>query len=157
MTKQDYGTPDNFFNPLNRHFGFNYDLACTKKNNLCKFGLTPSEDSLSVDWHELEGYLFLNPPFANAAPWARKCHEESLKGAKIVMLTLASVGSKWFSDWVYRKARVRFLTGRLTFKGMAKNPKTGKVDPYNKDLMISIYDNINFGIDVWDWRKGWDT
>jgi len=153
QTKQDYGTPDNFFKPLDSHFGFNYDLACTSENKLCKFGLTMSDDSLRVEWHKLEGYLFLNPPFANIGPWAKKCYEESLLGAKIILLTPASVGSNWFRDWVFKKSKIRFLNGRLTFKGMKPNPKTGKVDPYPKDCQIAIYDNINFGIDIWDWRN----
>jgi len=156
-TKQDYGTPDNFYNHLHAHFGFNYDLACTSENKLCKFGLTRSDDSLRVEWHKLEGYLFLNPPFAKIEPWAQKCYEESLLGAKIVLLTPASVGSIWFQKFVYKKAWIRFLKGRLKFKGTKPNKKTGKIDPYPKDLMISIFDGIHFDIDIWDWRKGWDN
>jgi len=147
-TKQDYQTDPRLYSPLHQHFGFNYDLACNKENKLCKFGITPSEDSLSVDWHLLEGYLWLNPPFAKIEPWAKKCYEESLEGAKIVMLTPASVGSNWFHDWIYKKAWVRFLNGRLTY--------VGHKSPYPKDCQISIFDGINFGMDVWDWRKGWD-
>ncbi len=146
-TKQDYGTPDDFFGALNAHFGFKWDLACTNDNKLTVFGLTPSDDSLKCKWHELEGYLFLNPPFADIEPWARKCYEEMQVGAKIVLLTPASVGSNWFRDWVFNKAKVRFLNGRLTFKGQNQ--------PYPKDCMISIFDGIHTGFDIWDWRKGW--
>jgi len=148
QTEQDVGTDPRLFSALNSHFGFNYDLACTKENMLCKFGLTPSEDSLSVDWHKLDGFLWLNPPFGDCKTWAKKCHEESLKGAKIVLLTPASVGPTWFRDFIYKKAKVRFLNGRLTF--------VGHKQPYPRDLVISIYDNINFGMDIWNWRKGWE-
>jgi len=147
-TDQDAGTDPRLFKALNDHFGFNYDLACTHENQLCKFGLTTSDDALRVDWHLFNGYLWLNPPYANIEPWALKCYEESLLGAKIVLLTPASVGSNWFRDWVYQKAWVRFLNGRLTF--------VGHKSPYPKDCQIAIFDNINFKMDVWDWSYGWD-
>jgi len=146
-TEQDVQTDPRLFSALDRHFGFNYDLACTKENKLCKFGLTPSDNALRMDWHQLEGYLWLNPPYANIEPWARKCYEESLKGAKIVLLTPASVGSNWFRDFIYLKAWVRFLNGRLTF--------VGHKTPYPRDCMISIFDTIHFDMDVWNWSKGW--
>lgn len=148
-TQQVVGTDPKLFGILNFHFGFSIDLACTVDNQLCPRGITEAEDSLSQEWHKLgPGYMWLNPPFNDCRTWAAKCHEESKKGARIVMLTPASVGSNWFRDHVYHVARVRFLTGRLKFVGHDK--------PFPKDCMISIYDGINFGIDVWNWREGWN-
>lgn len=146
-TKQDYGTDPKFWEILNKRFNFVWDLACTEENCLIQSaGFTyPEYDALKEDWFEFGGWLYLNPPFKDIKPWAEKCYKESLKGAKIVLLTPASVGSVWFNDWVFQKAHIFFLKGRLTFKG--------ETAPYPKDCMISVYDNFHKGIDIFDWRK----
>jgi len=152
-TKQDYGTDPKFWNILNGKYDFKWDLACHEGNCLVTDGrfnsgyLHPYTDSLAEDWHLKEGWLYLNPPFKDIKPWARKCVNESLLGAKVVMLTPASVGSIWFHDWVMNKAHVMFLKGRLTF--------AGETAPYPKDCMISIFDNFHRGVNIWDWRKDW--
>jgi len=159
-TKQDYGTDKRFFKALNKRYDFKWDLACTKENCLVfdpygnPMGYThPEIDALQPEWHYLNGWLFLNPPFSNIRPWAQKCYEESKLGAKVVLLTPASVGSTWFYDFIFNKAHVFFLKGRLTFEGAKPNLKTGKVDPYPKDCMISVFDNFHTGFNIWEWGK----
>ena len=148
-TEQVVCTDPRLFKALHDHFGFTVDLACNKDNCLCDRGITEAEDSLSVDWYKLsDGFMWLNPPFNQCGIWAEKCAREMERGAKIIMLAPASVGSNWFRDNIYKKARVRFLTGRLTF--------VGHKSPYPKDCMIAIYDGINFGLDIWNWREGWE-
>ena len=44
------------------------------------------------------------------------------------------------------------LSPRLTFDGMAPNPKTGRVDGYPKDLMLSVFGMGLNGFDCWRWR-----
>jgi len=150
-TDQEVGTDPALFSALHNHFGFTVDLACTAANALCVRSITKEDDSLSVKWSKLGGPLWLNPPFNKIEPWAKKCYLESLDGAKIVMLTPASVGSRWYRKYCYKKSWTRFLSGkgyRLKFVGHKHN--------YPKDLMISIFDGLNFGIDIWPWREGWD-
>jgi len=150
-TKQDYGTDPKFWKILNDRFDFQWDLACTRENCLVR-SITgaavgywhPEYDAFKFDWHEKDGWLYLNPPYKDIKPWAKKCYEESLKGAKIVLLTPASVGSVWFAEWIHNRAHVLFLKGRLTF--------AGETAPYPKDCMISIFDNFHRGMDIWDWR-----
>lgn len=151
-TDQDVGTDPKFFEIANKQFNFGWDLACTKDNDLITKNderegwYYPNHNSLDLDWTMFDqyGWLWLNPPYKDIAPWAQKCAEESQKGAKIVMLTPASVGSQWFAKWAYPYAYIRMLTGRLTFKGHET--------PYPKDCMISIFDNFHKGIDLWNWR-----
>lgn len=149
-TIQEVGTDPLLFEVLNRRFNFTWDLACNEDNCLVKDGETvsgwsqPEFDSLIMPWYAHDGWQWLNPPFKDIKPWAMKCAEEARKGAKIVMLTPASVGSKWFADHVYPNAYVRILTGRVTFQGHST--------PYPKDVMISIFDNFHKGFDIWDWR-----
>jgi len=151
-TEQNVGTDPKLFQVLNDRFNFGWDLACTFENCI----VTPINDeqrgfyfpeynAFDVHWHARDGWLYLNPPYKDIEPWARKCYEESKLGAKIVMLTPASTGTRWFQKWIYRKAMVKFLIGRPTFKGHDK--------PYPKDMMISIFDNFNRGFGLWDWKK----
>jgi len=144
-TKQDTGTDPLFFKALNKHFGFKWDLACTRKNQLCPMGLTPSEDSLTVDWSQLENWMYLNPEFKDIKPWAEKGHMEAKRGAKLIMLTPLSMETNWYYDYIYKKHTVRVLKGRLIF--------AGNKTPYPKGCMITEFDNHYRGVDVWDWRN----
>lgn len=63
--------------------------------------------------------VFCNPPYGRELPkWVRKCHEES-KHAVVVMLIPARTDTSYFHDYIYGKAEVRFIRGRLRF-GNAK-------------------------------------
>lgn len=64
------------------------------------------------------GYrVFCNPPYGRAiAAWVRKCYEESRKpGTLVVMLIPARTDTSYFHDYIYHKAELRFVRGRLHF------------------------------------------
>ena len=150
MSKQDYGTPWDFLDAVESRFGkLAFDLAATDENTVVpddgvlKLHYTPQDDSLSQCWTQHKGLLWLNPPFARISPWVKKCDESHGAGRVILLLTPASVGSNWFSVYVYRKAYVLFLRPRLTFRGAD--------DPYKKDCMLSVY-GWGPGFDVWRWK-----
>jgi phage N-6-adenine-methyltransferase len=155
-SKHDYGTPRAFIDAVNSKWGpLVADLAAHAGNAKCETYLTESEDSLVIDWAARwpTGNLWLNPPFANIEPWARKCREESVRrDGLICMLTPASIGTDWFAEHVHSHARVLGVSPRLTFDGTAPNRKTGKIDGYPKDLMISLFGRATAGFDVWKWR-----
>lgn len=67
--------------------------------------------------------VFCNPPYGRSViDWVRKANEESQKpGTTIVMLLFARTDTKWFHDYVYGKAEVRFLKGRVKFGGTKNN------------------------------------
>lgn len=147
-SNQDYATPDDFMRAVESKFGnVNFDLAASASNSKAPADnfFSKQNDSLSKNWHLLNGLLWLNPPFDNIAPWAKKCWEESLLGANILFLTPASIGSNWFADYVHGRAMVRALNPRLCFDG--KNP-------YPKDCMLSTFSAYGAatGFDVWKWK-----
>lgn len=60
--------------------------------------------------------MFCNPPYSKAAEWARKCYTESLKPkTTVVLLVPARTDTKWFHKYIYHRAEIRFLKGRLKF------------------------------------------
>ena len=146
-SKQDYGTPWGLIRAVEYRFGvLMYDLAASDDNHKADMWATEEEDSLVLDWSALPaGLLWLNPPFADITPWAKKCAAEKNRGARILMLVPASVGSNWFAEHVHGQAMVYALAPRLTFEGCAQ--------PYPKDCMLCHYSPIvGPGFSVWRWK-----
>jgi len=153
-SNQNYQTPWELIRSVEKRFGkICIDLAATEADRRCPVFIPPEQNSLKGDWgNRVVGTAWLNPPFGDITPWARKCSEWLLgyrsAGSIIIMLTPASVGSNWWRDYVHNRARVAFLNGRIKF--------VGANDPYTKDCALSVY-GLNpgcEGYEVWDWRKG---
>jgi len=168
-SKQDYSTPKVFLDAVKKKFAvkqFAWDLAAVKTNAVNRpannyYGPDHHtiiyRNALALDWTKLRGDLWLNPPFANIAPWAEKCAASApyriglgSRERRIFLLVPAAVGSNWFARHVFNKARVLLLNGRIPFDGCAVNPKTGKVDGYIKDLILAVYGEKP-GVEVWRW------
>lgn len=66
--------------------------------------------------------MFCNPPYGREIKdWVRKCYEESKKpNTVVVMLIPARTDTAYFHEYIYKRAEVRFIRGRLKF-GDAKN------------------------------------
>jgi len=152
-TKSEYTTPRKFVEAVKTAIGINQfciDLAASKANtvNPNRF-FTKQDDALVQSW-PLDGWCWLNPPYAHIGPWAKKCYEEAQKGCKTALLVPAVVGSNWFRDWIHLKAPVVcFLNGRLAF--IPEKPSWG----YPKDCMLALFDGSTTGETayvVWDWR-----
>ena len=112
-----WATPQDFFDKLNDEFHFDLDPCATHDNAKCPIYFTKEDDGLSKDW---QGYrVFCNPPYGRAiAAWVRKCYEESRKpNTLVVMLIPARTDTSYFHDYIYHKAELRFIRGRLKFGG----------------------------------------
>lgn len=147
-SKQDYETPMEFIEALERRFGgISFDLAASKENAKAPDYYTAEQDSLKQDWHKLDalnnGWLFLNPPFANIEPWAEKCAAEMKLGACILFLVPASVDSVWYWKHVAPHACVLALKQRICFDG-----KNG----FPKGLILAVYAYGLKGFQPWDWK-----
>jgi phage N-6-adenine-methyltransferase len=144
-SKQDYETLDDFIDAVMKRFGpIDWGLAARVDNAKAMRHITPEKDSLKTDWCHFAGVLWLNPPFDNITPWAKKCADSIGVARRILLLTPASIGANWFRDHVHGKALVLALNGRLTFKGTDA--------PYPKDCILSVF-GLAPGFDVWSWRK----
>lgn len=142
-SKQDYSTPADFITAVSHRFGCPaFDLAASVDNKKAPGWFSKQDNSLIQEWHKIGGLLWLNPPFNNISPWAKKCDDESRLGARILLLTPASVGSNWFCNHVHRKALVLGLNGRICFDG-----KNG----FPKDCILSCY-GFGVGFDTWRWK-----
>lgn len=116
----EWETPQEFFNMLDAEFHFNLDPCATDENYKCAKYYTIADDGISKNWG---GYrVFCNPPYGRELPkWVKKAYEESRKPKTIVvMLIPARTDTRWFHDFIYHKAEIRFIKGRLKF-GDANN------------------------------------
>ena len=116
----EHETPQWFFDALNEEFGFTLDPCCLPDTAKCEKYFTPNEDGLRQSWQGES--VFVNPPYGREiGKWVRKSYQESRKpGTTVVMLIPARTDTAWLHEYIYRKAEIRFLRGRLRF-GKCKN------------------------------------
>ena len=128
----EWATPKRFFEELNAEFHFTLDPCCTHENAKCELHFTREDDGLSKNWGGQ--VVFCNPPYGKELPkWVKKSYEESMKGALVVMLIPARTDSRWFHEYIYGKAEIRFIKGRLKFNdGISAAPFPSMVVVYNK-------------------------
>lgn len=114
-----WATPQDFFDKLDEEFHFNLDPCALPNNAKCSKYFTPEQDGLKQDWAKHR--VFCNPPYGKAIKkWVEKCHTEAQKGTLIVLLIPARTDTAYFHDYIYNKAEIRFIRGRLRF-GNAQN------------------------------------
>lgn len=137
--KDDWETPIDFFEKLNSEFEFTLDPCCTHQSAKCKKYYTQKENGLLQTWKN--EVVFVNPPYSKKTKtnpgqeaWIKKAYEESIH-ATVVMLIPARTDTKAFHEYIYGKAEIRFIKGRLKF-GSSNNPA-----PFPS--MIVIYRNKN--------------
>lgn len=107
-----WATPQWFFDELDKEFHFTLDACAVKENAKCERFFSPEDDGLSKEW---TGTVWCNPPYGRTVgQWVKKAAESK---ATIVMLLPARTDTKWFHDYIYQKAEVRFIKGRLKFGG----------------------------------------
>ncbi len=111
----EWATPQDFFDELDREFHFELDVCATKENAKCKKYIIEEQDGLKVNWKNYR--CFMNPPYGREiSKWVKKASEH--KGL-VVCLLPARTDTKYFHEYIYNNPRVtiRFLKGRLKFGG----------------------------------------
>lgn len=114
----EWETPQDLFDRLNDEFHFTLDVCSTDENAKCRKHYTKEQDGLKQDW--TGETVWCNPPYGRGVgAWCQKCYEHFISGGTAVMLIPARTDTRWFHQWVYGKAELRFIEGRVKF-GNAK-------------------------------------
>ena len=114
--RMDWETPQKFFDQLNAKYHFVLDAAAEDHNAKCRRYFTPEQNGLSQSW-DVGGAVWCNPPYGRSTgKWVKKAWQEAQKGVTIVMLIPARPDVSYFHDWIWGKAEVIFLRGRLKFE-----------------------------------------
>jgi len=110
----EWFTPQQFFDTVNQEFNFTLDVAATTSNTKCKKFFTIVDNGLEQDWSN--EVVWCNPPYSDIKLWVEKAYNESLKGTKIVLLIPVRTDTRYFHSFIYGKAELRFIKGRLKFE-----------------------------------------
>ena len=112
---QDWETPKEFYDKLNKEFNFDFD-PCPLKN----YTNGGKVDGLNCEWGKRN---FVNPPYKSKEQdaFVKKGFEEWKKGKLIVFLIPARTDTIRFHKYILPYAEIRFIKGRLKFSGH-KNP-----------------------------------
>lgn len=111
----EWATPQAVYDELNQEFHFTLDPCSNDDNHKCAKYYTIREDGLRQNWGGQN--VFCNPPYGKEIGlWVQKCYQESLKpDTLVVMLIPARTDTAYFHDYIYHKAEIRFIRGRLHF------------------------------------------
>lgn len=116
----EWETPQEIFEGLNKDYNFTLDPCATKENAKCKKYFTIENDGLFRSWKNET--VFMNPPYGrNIGKWIAKAYNESVKhNALVVCLIPSRTDTKWWHTYVM-KGKITFLKGRLKFGGGKTN------------------------------------
>lgn len=126
----NWATPQDFFDKLNQEFNFTLDPCASSENAKCKNFYTKEDNGLTKSWDN--NVVFCNPPYGRVLKdWVKKASEA--RGGVVVMLIPARTDTRYFHEYIYNKAEIRFIKGRLKF-GDSKNsaPFPSMVVIFNK-------------------------
>lgn len=116
----NWETPQWFFDELNSEFNFTLDPCADEFNHKCDKWFSKQDDGLEQSWKSET--VFCNPPYGrDIKKWIKKASEEAQDNTTTVVLLIpARTDTTYFHDYIYGKAEIRFIRGRLKF-GNNKN------------------------------------
>ena len=114
-----WGTPLDTFEALHSEFRFTVD-GCANPGASMLPTFYAGAGGLLLDWSKER--VFVNPSYGQREIplWIEKAWRESGRGALVVLLLPSRTDTKWFHDYAL-KGEVRFIRGRLKFKGAKNN------------------------------------
>lgn len=117
----EWETPKDFYNCLDAEFHFTLDPCATPENAKCPHYFTKNQDGLKQFWGN--DTVFYNPPYGRQiGKWVEHAFNTHwVNDNTIVVLLPARTDTKWFHKYIYRKAEIRFIKGRLKFGGSKNN------------------------------------
>ena len=129
-THDNWATPKELYDQLNQEFHFDFD-PCP---------LNSKFDGLdrNIEWGKSN---FINPPYSRLLKdeFIKRAYEERSKGKKSVMLLPVSTSTKVFHEYIYDKAEIRFLKGRVKFTGVNTKGEMVSDKCGQHDSMIVIF------------------
>ena len=130
----EWGTPQEFFDSLDNEFHFTLDPCATEDNHKCKKYFTKEQNGLKQNWGGHN--VFCNPPYSEISEWVKKSYKEGQTDHTVVVLLIpARTDTKYFHDFIYHRAEIRFVKGRLKFNNY-NNSNNSNSAPFPSMLVI---------------------
>ena len=124
----EWTTPLELFEKLNRRFLFDLDAAADNWNHLLDEWYTKEDSGLEHSWEGRR--VFCNCPYSQIKLWAAKFVEEANRAECIVALIPARTDTRWWHDHIMTADKIVYIRGRLKF-----GPGTGSA-PFPSALAI---------------------
>jgi len=114
-SKDNWSTPQYFFDLLDKEFQFTLDPCASKENHKCSKYYTIKENGLKQSWRNET--VFCNPPYKNIDEWIKKSYLEALSPTTlVVMLIPVRTDTKYWHEYVMKAIEVRLCKGRINFE-----------------------------------------
>ena len=111
----EWETPDDLYAELDQEFHFTHDVCASHVNRKHMPYYTIEDNALEQAW---SGVCWMNPPYSQVGEFVRRAyHAMRAEGAIVVCLVPSRTDTKWWHRYVEGKAEIRFIKGRLKFKG----------------------------------------
>lgn len=125
---ENWETPQKLFDELNSIYSFTLDPCSTDENAKCEKHYTKNDNGLVKSWKNER--VFCNPPYGrDINKWVEKAYLES-KHAFICLLIPARTDTRYFHEYIYHKANIEFLRGRLKFEKKRYTTASSTVSVY---------------------------
>lgn len=120
----EWSTPQDLFDRFDDIWRFNLDVCATPENAKCGCFIRPEDDALLNPWSSIDGSgrCWMNPPHSKLKAFCKRALEQVQSGDALFVVGLlpARTDTVAFHEYIYGKAQIQFLRGRLKFGG-AKN------------------------------------
>ena len=114
--KEDWGTPQNLFDNLNKHYSFSLDVCASEYNHKVHNYFDIEKNGLEQSW---EGETcWMNPPYGKEiGKWVEKAFQESQNNnAVVVCLLPVRTDTRWWQNFCSKALSIMFIKGRLKFE-----------------------------------------
>lgn len=89
------------------------DVCASKNNTKCHYFLDKKDNGLKYAWYQ---DFFMNPPYSEIDEWMKKAWEDhELWNNNALILTYSKTDTKWWHNYVEKKAEVHNIKGRIKF------------------------------------------
>ena len=122
MAFTEWETPQDFYDTLDKEFGFTLDVCACEENAKHENYYSPGDDGLVQEW---TGICWMNPPYDRTIGlWVQKAYDAAQKGCTVVCLVQGRSGdTRWWHNYVMRASEIRFIKDRLHFGRNGKHSR----------------------------------
>lgn len=134
--KDNWETPQHFYDLWGAKYKCNLDVAASSENTKCVDYFDIERNGLLCDW---DGRVWCNPPYSNLKAWTARAYRQRNNCEIIICLLPAKTDTQWFHSFVYRKAALFFIKGRIAFElnhtvgGCGRTPFPSMIAIYRPD------------------------
>lgn len=150
--RQEWETPPDFWEAVNRIFQFQIDVCALPQNTKCKEFLQPVMDALITEWCWIDTYeptfavgealipctrAWCNPGFSDVLPWHEKAYAEAQKSpsAVVVVIGIPGASQEWYRFAQTHADEIIDLSPRVHFLA----PWPLKQSSNNRESMLFVY------------------